>query len=166
MCIRDRVIITPAFSFDSHSYEVVDPTGHKPQTVGATQLSRLFSGLHFALKNIQDPTAPGKSLWDTTVVVACSEFGRGGNAIGANGFNSPDGQNDGGSDHGAWSGWPVMGGPVVAGGQLLQDTANGGFFHQNRIFTTLLKGLGISDANNAYVPYGTFPPVSGLIQGV
>ena len=60
-----------------------------------------------------------------------------------------------------------MGGPVVAGGQLLTDpTAMNGYFQQNRVFTTLLKGMGIDDASNAYLPYGTFPPLPGLLAGV
>jgi hypothetical protein len=153
-------------SWDTHSYEVIDPQNKHPQTVQVAMAARLMAALSFALKNIADPNAPGQSLWDSTVVFACSEFGRGGGNIGTNGFNSPDGQNDGGSDHDPFSGWPVFGGPVTAGGALLTDTGNGGFFHQNRVFTTVLKGLGIDDMNNAYLPYGTFPPISGLIQGV
>jgi hypothetical protein len=153
-------------NFDTHSYEVIDPQAKHPQTVQVVQLTRLLTGLAFALKNVADPVAPGMSLWDSTVIVVCSEFGRGGNNIGSNGFNSPNGQNDGGSDHDPFCGWPLLGGPVVAGGQLLTDRANGGFYHQNRVFTTLMKGLGIEDANNGYLPYGTFPPIAGLIAGV
>ncbi len=153
-------------NFDTHSYEVIDPQAKKPQTVQTVQLSRVLTGLAFALQNVADPQAPGQSLWDSTVIVVCSEFGRGGGNIGTNGFNSPNGQNDGGSDHDPFAGWPIFGGPVTAGGQLLTDTANGGFFHQNRVFTTLLKGLGIDDLNNPYLPYGTFAPLPGLVQGV
>jgi hypothetical protein len=153
-------------NFDTHSYEVIDPQAKHPQTVQTVQLTRILTGLAFALQQIADPTAPQKSLWDSTVIVVCSEFGRGGPNIGANGFNSPSGQNDGGSDHDPFCGWPILGGPVTAGGKLLVDSANGGFFHQNRVFTTLLKGLGVDDANNAYLPYGTFAPISGLLKGV
>ncbi len=153
-------------SFDTHSYEVIDPQAKHPQTVQVVQLARILTGLNFALKHIADPQDPTKTLWDSTVVITCSEFGRGGGNIGPNGFNSPSGQNDGGSDHDPFCGWPIFGGPVVAGGALLTDTANGGFFHQNRVFTTVLKGLGIDDAHNPYLPYGTFAPITGLIAGI
>ncbi|HZS36901.1 MAG TPA: DUF1501 domain-containing protein [Polyangia bacterium] len=153
-------------SWDTHSYEVIDPQNKHPQTVQVAMLGRMLAALDFALKNIADPLSPGVSLWDSTVVFVCSEFGRGGNNIGTNGFNSPDGQNDGGSDHDPFAGWPIFGGPVEAGGRLLTDSGNGGFYHQNRVYTTVLKGLGIDDVNNAYLPYGTFAPISGLIRGV
>jgi hypothetical protein len=134
--------------------------------VQAVQLGRMLSGLSFALKNLADPAQPGANLWDSTVVLVCSEFGRGGSNIGSNGFNSPSGQNDGGSDHDRFCGWPILGGPVVAGGQLLTDAGNGGFFHQNRVFTTVMKAMGIDDANNAYLPYGDYAPIPGLLRGV
>lgn len=153
-------------SWDTHSYEVIDPQNKHPQTVQVVMLGRMLAALAFALKNIADPRAPGQRLWDSTVVFVCSEFGRGGNNIGTNGFNSPSGQNDGGSDHDGFSGWPIFGGPVAAGGRLLTDSGNNGFYHQNRVFTTVLKGLGIDDVHNSYLPYGTFPPIGGLIQGV
>jgi hypothetical protein len=153
-------------NFDTHSYEVIDPQAKRPQTVQTVLLARLLCGLSFALKRIADPAQAGRSLWDSTVIVVCSEFGRGGSNIGPNGFNSPNGQNDGGSDHDMFSGWPILGGPVAVGGQLLTDEANGGFFQQNRVFTTVMKGLGIEDAQNAYLPYGTFPPIPGLVRGL
>ena len=153
-------------NFDTHSYEVIDPQAKHPQTVQVVQLARLLCGLAFTLRNIADPQQPGQSLWDSTVIMVCSEFGRGGPNIGSNGFNSPSGQNDGGSDHDMFSGWPILGGPIAASGKLLTDSANGGFYHQNRVFTTLLKGLGVDDANNAYLPYGTFAPIPGLVRGV
>jgi hypothetical protein len=159
------VVVTQGY-FDTHSYEVVNPGSTEIQPTQVVQLGRLFSALNFALKNIEDPQAPGQSLWASTVVMGCSEFGRGGGNIGANGFNSPNGQNDGGSDHDPWSAWPVMGGPVTGGGKTLVDVANGGFFQQNRIFTTILQGFGVSSANNGYLPYSTFPTLSGLIQGI
>jgi hypothetical protein len=160
------VVVTQG-SFDSHSYEVVGPASSgKFQATQVIQLGRLFATLNFALKNIEDPLSPGQSLWASTVVMACSEFGRGGGNIGTNGFNSPDGQNGGGSDHDPWSAWPLMGGPLSAGGHLLVSSANAGFYQQNCIFTTLMQGFGVSSCNNGYLPYGTFPTISGLIQGV
>jgi hypothetical protein len=153
-------------AFDTHSCEVVDPSERRPGTTQVPALGRLLAGLAFALARTADPSAPGASLWDSTVVFACSEFGRGGDDVGSNGFNSPNGSNGGGSDHDAWSAWPILGGPVGAGGQLIADSQNGGFFHQNRIFSTLLKGLGVDDGNNPWLPYGTFAPIPGLVRGV
>jgi uncharacterized protein (DUF1501 family) len=134
-------------------------------TTQVAALGRLLAGLAFTLQVVADPLAPGSTLWDSTVVLACSEFGRGGTTVGPNGFNSQNGANDGGSDHDPWSAWPLFGGPVVAGGQLVAD-ADGSFYQQNRIFTTLLKGLGVDEENNTYLPYGTFPPIPGLLGGV
>ncbi len=153
-------------AFDTHSCEVVDPYQQRPMTTQVPALGRLLAGLAFALRQAADPTTPGASLWDSTVVFVCSEFGRGGGDVGDNGFTSPNGSNDGGSDHDPWSAWPLLGGPVSAGGQLLTDSINGGFFHQNRVFATLLRGLGVDDGNNAYLPYGTFAPIPGLVRGV
>lgn len=148
-------------AYDTHSYEVIDPYKGHAMTTQVAALGRLFAGLGFVLQRTADPMLPGASLWDSTVVVACSEFGR----IGAeNGFNSPDGSNDGGSDHDPWSAWPLFGGPVTAGGQLLTD--GGSFYQQNRIFTTLLKGLGIDDVNSPYLPVSQFSPIPGLVRGV
>ncbi|MSP59896.1 MAG: DUF1501 domain-containing protein [Myxococcales bacterium] len=152
--------------FDSHSGEVLDPRpGGRPQTAQVVLLARTLSGLAFALQRTADPKAPGRTLWDSTVVFVCSEFGRGGGAIGENGFNTPNGQNHGGSDHDPWSGWPVMGGPVRAGGRLLSDGSGGGFFQQNRVFTSIMKAMGVEERSSSYLPFGTFPPIPGLFAG-
>jgi hypothetical protein len=58
-----------------------------------------------------------------------------------------------------------MGGPV-AGGQLFSDAMDGQLTHQNQVFTTLMKGMGIEDANSTYLPYSQFAPLTGLIKGV
>jgi uncharacterized protein (DUF1501 family) len=162
------VVSVSVGSFDTHSYEVIDPQNKRPQTAQIVSLARVLAGLEFVLQRIADPVAAGKTLWDSTVVFLCSEFGRGGGNIGPNGFNSPSGQNDGGSDHDPWSAWPVMGGPVLGRGQLLVDAGGApaarGFFQQNRVFTSILSAMGIDDANNPYLPYGTFPPIPGLLH--
>ncbi len=150
--------------FDTHSFEVVGPQAGYPHPVQIVQLARLLTGLEFALKNIADPQLPARSLWESTVVLVCSEFGRGGDNIGRNGFNASHGQINAGSDHDPACGWPVLGGPVAAGGRLIKDHANGGFFHQNRVFTTVLNGMGIENGNNPYLPYRTFPPIPGLLK--
>jgi hypothetical protein len=152
-------------AFDTHSYEVIDPYLQRPMTTQIAALGRTLASLAFVLQKTADPMAPGVSLWDSTVVMVCSEFGRGGTDVGPNGFNTQSGADAGGSGHDAWSAWPLFGGPVIAGGQLVADT-DGGFYQQNRVFTTLLKGLGVDDENNAYLPYAAFPPIPGLVVGV
>ncbi len=151
-------------NYDSHSKEVLG-TGdtHDSTTSGLVALGRTLAALSFALKRVADPSDPSMqaSLWDSTVIVVTSEFGRS--------FDSVDGfysQSDGGgSQHGDWSGWPVLGGPV-AGGKLFTDAMNGHLTHQNQVFTTLMKGMGIEDAKSTYLPYSQFAPLSGLIKGV
>jgi len=156
-------------NFDTHSYEVIDPKGEspagRPMPPQIIQLTRLLAGLHFALSTIADDKDPGHSLWDSTVIFVCSEFGRGVGNNSPDGFNQPNGLNLGGSDHDPWSAWPILGGPVVAGGQLLTD-ADGGFYDQNRLFTTLLRGMGVDDGHSTYLPYADTPPIPGLLKGV
>jgi hypothetical protein len=75
----------------------------------------------------------------------------------------------GGSDHDPWSAWPLLGGPVAAaraGGRLLVDSRGGGFFEQTRVFTTLMKGMGVEPGRSTYLPFGQFPPIPGLVDGV
>ncbi len=149
--------------WDSHASEIQgDPRGGHPMAI--VRLARTMAALEFALRNIDDPKDPGASLWDSTVVVPCSEFGR------PDGFNVGDGgPNGGGSDHGPWAVWPIMGGPVVqggGGGKLVTSDANNSFFHQNQVYTTLMAGMGIEPANATYLQYEDFPPISGVFQGV
>jgi hypothetical protein len=120
------------------------------------------------LREIRDPQSRSASLWDSTVVVVCSEFGRGGDKIGPNGFNTPSGENGGGSDHDPWSAWPLFGGPVAsagAGGKLLVSPGGSGFYEQNRVFSTLMRGMGIDAGASRYLPFATFPVIPGLVKG-
>jgi hypothetical protein len=154
--------------WDSHANEVVDPTGHRSHAAQATLLARTMAGLAFALREIRDPQSRSASLWDSTVVVVCSEFGRGGDKIGPNGFNTPSGENGGGSDHDPWSAWPLFGGPVtsaLAGGKLLVSPGGSGFYEQNRVFSTLMRGMGIDAGASRYLPFATFPVIPGLVKG-
>ncbi len=149
--------------FDSHAGEVTgDNRGS--HAMGIIQVSRMLGALELALKSTTDPMNTSATLWDSTVVFVCSEFGRPG------GFNVGDGgTNGGGSDHGPWSAWPIMGGPVVqsgAGGKIVKSTANGGFYHQNQFYTTLMAGMGIASEHSTYLQYFDYPPIGGLFQGV
>jgi uncharacterized protein (DUF1501 family) len=138
-------------NFDTHSGELIGPA--RTLSAQAIQLGRLLSGFAFALKNIRDPdtTAP---LWDSTVVVLGSEFGRQGPNIGQNGFNTGRG-----SDHSREQFFPVLGGPLGQKGQLLADGSKP--YHMNSIWTSLLEGMG---APSTYLRPDRFPPISGLIK--
>ena len=167
------VSLSVGVTYDSHGGEVISTQALRTQGANGVAMARTLCGLEFALKRIADPTSAGKSLWDSTVIFVCSEFGRGVSPSSADGFNVPNGANLGGSDHGPWSAWPVLGGPVIGGGKLLTDPnadtkANPqGFYQQNRLYATLLAGLGIDAANSAYLDLAKFPPITGaLIQGV
>jgi uncharacterized protein (DUF1501 family) len=153
-------------AFDTHSYEVIDPSEGRSMSTQIASLGRLFAGLAFVLQRVADPTQPGASLWDSTVILTCSEFGRDGVLLTDIGFNTPDGSNYGGSDHDPRSAWLLFGGPVTAGGQLIGAASGDGYLQQNRLFTTLLQGMGIDDGNQPYLPYGSFPPIGGLVNGV
>lgn len=165
MLQKGAPIVSVAYgNYDSHSREVTGKSdSHDSTTSGLVALGRTLAALSFALKQVADPSDPTMktSLWDSTVIVVTSEFGRA--------FDSDDGfysQSDGGgSQHGDWSGWPVLGGPV-AGGKLFTDAMDGHLTHQNQVFTTLMAGMGIQDANSTYLPYSQFAPLSGLIKGV
>src|SRR5262249_9670306 len=127
-----------------------------------TRAARMFAALEFALKSTIDPNDPNATLWDSTVVVATSEFGR------ESGVYSPSDTTGGGSAHGPWSGWPVFGGPVATagqGGKLLTDSKNDGFFHQNSVLTAVLRGMGVEEANSPYLKFADFPPIQGLFKG-
>jgi hypothetical protein len=147
---------------DHHSGMVFgDTRGSHAYHLG--RVGRTLGALEFALKNIADPADAAKTLWDTTVVVVCSEFGRPAT------FNIANGANGGGTDHDGANAFVVMGGPVVAagaGGKLLKDSVNGGFFHQTRFFTSLLAAMGTKPADSTYLSFAELPPIPGLFQGV
>jgi hypothetical protein len=149
--------------FDSHAGEVLgDTRGSHAESI--VRVARSLAALEFALKHVADPMNPQIPLWDSTVVFVCSEFGRPG------GFNVGDGgTNGGGSDHGPWGAWPILGGPVVqggAGGKVIQASSNGGFYHQNQLYTTLMAAMGVESANSTYLQYFDHPPIKGLFAGV
>lgn len=94
LAIRLLQIGSPAVAidvpgFDSHS-------GEKTSAVGLyRQLGGLWSGIHFLLSRIPDPTEPSVSMLDRTLVVTTSEMGRDPGSP-STGFNGGEG-----SDHGS-----------------------------------------------------------------
>lgn len=139
-------------SFDTHSNELLDQTRTLPNQM--IQFGRMLTGLEFALKRVADPDTGG-TLWDSTLVVAGSEFGRQGNGIQPNGFNTGMG-----SDHSREQFFPVMGGPLKQTGQLLSDSG-GRAYHMNSLWTALIEGMGgVSD----YLRPEKFPPIADLFK--
>src|SRR5262249_22155068 len=80
----------------------------------AASLGRALSALYFVLSRMADPAVPGKTFWDTTIVVVTSEFGRdntsntedGGLTIG---FNRGDGSDHHGTNPNRNQALPIMG---------------------------------------------------------
>jgi hypothetical protein len=144
--------------FDTHTHEALDPTGRHSHAAQVVELARMLAALRFTLGNVADPGLAGRSLWDTTAIVVCSEFGRSGVV---DGFNGPAA----GSSHDPWSAWPVLGGPIAAGGRVLADPrAEDGAFHQNRVFSSILQSMGVDGGPGAHLPLHAFPPIPGLLE--
>jgi hypothetical protein len=136
--------------FDLHSEEAE----RLPSLAGS--LARAMAALHFTLSRIADPEAPGKSYFDTTLVVLTSEFSRDNvsDAIEAGfkrGFNRGDGSDHHGSMPCRVQSFPFMGG-VVPGGRLIGAGTDerlkprGAPFRSASVLATLLQALGIDHA--------------------
>ena len=107
-------------------------------------LSRLISGIHTALKEMQHPD--GGTYWDHTLVAFGSEFSR--TARGSR-FNSARGSDHGGDYATRWMSMPFMGGPIeqVLGRQLGSTRASdleaqGKVFSYRATMKTLMDMLG------------------------
>ncbi|MDB4996829.1 MAG: hypothetical protein JWM74_4261 [Myxococcaceae bacterium] len=136
--------------FDLHSEEAQ----RLPSLAGS--LSRAMAALHFTLSRIADPAAPGKSYFDTTLVILTSEFNRDNvsDAIEAGykrGFNRGDGSDHHGSMPCRIQSFPMMGG-AVPGGRLIglgtdeRLKPRGAPFRSASVLATLLQALGIDHA--------------------
>jgi hypothetical protein len=115
-----------------------------------------MAALHFTLSRIADPAAPGKSYFDTTLVVLTSEFSRDNvsDAIEAGykrGFNRGDGSDHHGSPPCRVQSLPMMGG-VIPGGRLIgrgtdeRLKPHGVPIRSASVLATLLQALGIDHA--------------------
>ena len=145
------LVFLAAGDFDTHSDE---------RSLGAAQLvrvARLLSGLSFALHSVADPDT-GAPLWDSTLVLLVSEFGRRGPNLLPDGFNPT-----GGSDHAREQYIPMMGGPLRLPGQRLDD--GGRPYQTNRVWTSLFSAMGVPlDVADQGLHRRYAPEIPGLLS--
>jgi hypothetical protein len=156
------IVCLSAGGFDTHSNEVVGPLARYPQTVQTVLLARTLAGLAFALKGLADPCETGKSMWDSTLVLVCSEFGRTAGRAYAHGFNSPLGPCGGGSDHAGKSAMLLLGGPLRRGGRLMTSGSRGGAHDQARVLATIARSLGVNPGFHSSLEAWNKPVIEDL----
>jgi uncharacterized protein (DUF1501 family) len=147
--------------FDMHSGELEQAPG----IYGG--LGRMWAALHFLLQHVPDPTSPGASMLDRTLVVTNSEFGRD-PGLANTGFNG-----GGGSDHGShpatfYLGHAVMGAGVVGGrvlGGVNTDSYDATRSRERHapsdLLATILLALGL-DADDERWGFPEARPIAGL----
>jgi uncharacterized protein (DUF1501 family) len=149
--------------FDLHSGE----RERAPAIYGV--LARAWAGLHFLLRHVGDPHVAGATLFDRTLVVTNSEFGR--DPGGSSGFNGGDG-----SDHGAhaatfYLGHAVMGAGVRGGrlhGPVDTDTFDARRSREryapSDLLATLMYALGVEARRDRWGFAGA-RPITALWRG-
>jgi hypothetical protein len=126
----------------------------------AGSLGHTMAALYFLLSQLQDESVPGRTWWDTTLVVFTSEFcrdntadtGDGGQTIG---FNRESGSDHHGTRPSRYQSLPIMGGGTP-GGRLLMRTDEqlnpiGWPIASASLLATMLLAMGV-DAD-AYFSY-------------
>lgn len=143
------------YLFDSHSDEKT------LLAMDAADLGRQLAGLHFLLHRMTN--ANGLPLWNRTVVIVMSEFSRD-NVEATTGFNSADGSDHNGSPASRNQCWPIMGGPITAGGKRIGQldastlqTVGGPATSVRSVLSTLLDVVGVD-----YTRYWSDAPVASL----
>jgi hypothetical protein len=122
-----------------------------------------LSALRFVLPRMSDPDVPGKTYWDTTLIVVTSEFGRdntsdtddGGLTVG---FNRGDGSDHHGTNACRYQALPIMGG-AVPGGRLLVGTDDQVRpmqkpYATQQLLATLMQAIGVDSTK-----YFGAPPI-------
>lgn len=143
------------YLYDTHS----DEKTLMPMDAG--DLGRQLAGLHFLLHRMVNPQT-GLPLWNRTVVIVVSEFSRD-NVDPATGFNSADGSDHNGTPATRNQCWPIMGGPITAGGarigRLDPDTLQPveSAMSVRSVLSTLLDVLGID-----HTRYWSDAPIASL----
>jgi len=132
----------PAVYLDQGGYDY--HSGEEQGLPGRLQeLSRLLSGLFWALKTMEHPE--GGSYWDHTIVALGSEFSR---TTRGGRFNSARGSDHGGDYATRWMSMPFFGGPIVAQGRMIGETAASDLSPQGKVVSyratakTLFDALG------------------------
>ncbi len=134
----------------------------------AASLGRALSALYFVLPRMADPGVPGKTYWDTTLIVVTSEFGRdntsdtpdGGLTIG---YNRGNGSDHHGTNACRYQALPVMGG-VIPGGRMLVGTDDqvkpmGRPQVSQSLLATLMQAIGVDPVKYFAAP--TLPEIYG-----
>lgn len=141
--------------FDTHS----DERDTFPED--AADLARQISGIHFLLHQLRDEN--NIPLWDSTVVLVVSEFGRD-NTDPLTGFNFGGGSDHRGTPASRNQCWPIFGGPLAKRGcrigrldpETLQ-TIDRPSIPVGAVMATVLALLGIDPA-----PHYSHPPLVEL----
>lgn len=143
------------YLFDTHSDEkTVLP-------IDGGDLGRQIAGLHWLLHRLTDDE--GNTLWDRTVVVVASEFGRD-NVLPSTGFNSADGSDHQGTPGSRNQCWALFGGPIVGGRQLggldpdTLEMSTGNARSVRSVWSTLFDLLGMDST-----PYWADGPIAELV---
>lgn len=131
--------------------------------VDGGDLGRQIAGVHFLLKRMTD--AEGRPMWNDTVVMVVSEFGRD-NTDPQTGFNSAEGSDHQGTPASRNQCWALFGGPVsaAAGGRRIGgldpeslETLDGPAIAVRSVWSTVFDLLGMDHS-----PYWAEGPVPGL----
>lgn len=159
--LKSRAVCLEIGSFDYHSGEI---DGRPLYSF----LGRMWAALGWLLARIPDPEAPGKTLFDTTLVLTMSDFGRDPGSV-ATGYNG-----GGGSDHGAdpscfTLAHAVMG-AGVKGGRLISKVSTDTYradqadvtYGARNLLAMILWSLGLDHQNGEW----GFEDVSDPIQKV
>jgi hypothetical protein len=133
-------------------------------------LGRLWATLSWAMKRIPDPLVPTRSLYDTTLVMTMSDFGRDPGSP-STGFNGGEG-----SDHGAdpscyWLAHLAMGGGVQANrvvGRVSTDDYRGDIaqekFGPRDVLAMVLWAIGLDPKSDVWGLADASAPLDALFR--
>ena len=130
---------------------------------------RLLSTLAWLLQRMPDPSTPGKSMFDTTMILTITDFGRD-PANPQTGFNGGDGSDHGNDPSCYYVAHTVMGAGTIGGRVLAKvDNAGANAFRADiaperytirDVLATTLWAIGLDQAN----PQWGFPDIGSPIQ--
>jgi uncharacterized protein (DUF1501 family) len=151
-------------SFDFHSQE---------RTQGPDLyrfVGRLWATLNWLLKRIPDPQMPGRSLFDTTLVITMSDFARDPGSP-ATGYNAGEGSDHGNDPSCYYLAHAAMGGGVK-GNRILSEISTNDFrgdraaqrFDQRDLLAMLLWSIGLDPKNPEWGLDDVTAPLDGLFR--
>jgi hypothetical protein len=153
------VVAVGVGGWDLHSGEATT----LPRLAGS--LGNTMAALHFLFSQLEDDSAPGRTWWDTTLVVFTSEFCRD-NTTGTPptiGFNRVDGSDHHGTAPCRFQALPIMG-AGVPGGRMIGGTDEqvnpiDRPFASASLLATMTEAMGVD--SDAYFDYPPLPQVWG-----